>query len=1079
MAQDLVYYFDKITHEKIELGEIQTGFNMCFTIDGTKDSAKVIVWTYNRNVIQPNTIIYHAKTNTWWVVSHDKVDRYTNENETFVYTHELTLNGAFELLNARDLTDCGFNQNTYTIEDFINRLFALSNFEFPVEIETNGNIYLYDIVDYIKTYENYTLLSALREFLDGYNLVGKLSFTTTNNVITGAKLSLISKAGNVNQVANENIFIDNKENRNIDKNSYGTIVVSNAENVISTRAKTYPTKGTAKLSAENSANITNTNATIRLPSNINKINWIKVINPFYLVIQVRGNYTDTYDICVSADNDYLMSYRYNNIAQQIKNSYGNEIYEKLMEVKNFVLDTYKKGQTTTLYSGWSYNPINRTFIAPTNNEDFYFPKIAYNTSTTEIFTGEFLLAEKQVRDGINQPNRCLYYTRGDNKISGFDWFSTNYSATNKIRIFSLKSSDLRSDTYDRGQRLVEESFEGNIDLDIYFTTFSSDTYYGNNYSIFTTTFIINYVPMSDLKIKTDNTGYDKDIHLYNQNGKLTDSVALSKLINSYSKEIQSDNITKYGNYYDIDSIPQIGTIVNFDSGDYVINNVSMDISQNENFEYYFACEFSLSKFVATKSLMTNPNSNIRDYGIPQNNNVVRKQVYRDFYELDKTFDPNTDTEKYLGLDKILNIYENVSNFAEHIAFIKMTYEDNYGGAERNDYYYQLDTTTYILKKALYEIVDFRDNNIIGYDSQNVWSGFDITRVFTGMTDLISTPISYVDDNGKAEGIEICFATLEQATEVYGEYEQRKAQQYPSQYAQFKTSLYNYSVFIDKEIYVGTQAEDTYIFSGTAMLTGFKISVDITSILPSTNIPLSELSARDIVVSKIVGGEEIEPTLTEIRKDNNTYILDLYFESGDLGQFYLVNCNIVRNYISNGVLQNNDFIIREPNYYKDAIEVPFFEYACQIDDSENVLVGDDVLENKDSDIGYFYQWFLAPKGVANNNNFLGLDLPNIGERTPTGRVFENGCDLAYNSNNTEISILIWNGGIFDPVTNEVRYYGIKKYNKLDLENNDLVVIRVAKSSLERKLMFVVKNPSDFEISQDSRLLYLKINHYRLN
>ena len=33
--------------------------------------------------------------------------------------------------------------------------------------------------------------------------------------------------------------------------------------------------------------------------------------------------------------------------------------------------------------------------------------------------------------------------------------------------------------------------------------------------------------------------------------------------------------------------------------------------------YYIDCEFTLSRKIAVKSLMTNPNTNIRDYGIPQ------------------------------------------------------------------------------------------------------------------------------------------------------------------------------------------------------------------------------------------------------------------------------------------------------------------------------------------------------------------------------------------------------------------------------------------------------------------------------
>ena len=128
MARDLVYSFDKNTEKGYSLGEIQSDFNLSFVIDGTKDSAKMLVWNYEDAEVEPWTIIYHPKTDTWWVVSHDKVERYTSENNKFVYVHNLELLGAIELLNARDLTDCGFNDNKYAVDSFIIRLFSLSNF---------------------------------------------------------------------------------------------------------------------------------------------------------------------------------------------------------------------------------------------------------------------------------------------------------------------------------------------------------------------------------------------------------------------------------------------------------------------------------------------------------------------------------------------------------------------------------------------------------------------------------------------------------------------------------------------------------------------------------------------------------------------------------------------------------------------------------------------------------------------------------------------------------------------------------------------------------------------------------------
>ena len=178
MNKDLLYIFDKLTKKRATLGEIQKDFNMSFVMDGTKDSAKVIVKSFVENEVEPNTICLHPKTNTWWIVQRDKVERHLNDDNTFIYEHNLQLLGAIELLNARDLTDCGFNQGKYTVYQFIRRLFRLSNFEYDLSLSNVNYNFRSKIVDYVKTFENYTLLSALREFLDAYNMCPKLTFDT-------------------------------------------------------------------------------------------------------------------------------------------------------------------------------------------------------------------------------------------------------------------------------------------------------------------------------------------------------------------------------------------------------------------------------------------------------------------------------------------------------------------------------------------------------------------------------------------------------------------------------------------------------------------------------------------------------------------------------------------------------------------------------------------------------------------------------------------------------------------------------------------------------------------------------------
>ena len=165
MARDVMYYYDrKPPFARHELGEIQSDFNMCIAIDGEKDSMQVQVWNYSENVVEPNTLLYHSSTDTWWVVKRDNVKRYANETN-YYYQHNLALNGAIDLLGSRDLTDCGFNDHTYTIEQFIRRLFKLSNFEFPrLSIGFGNNVDKDKIVDWFVYVEEFTFKK--QEYID-------------------------------------------------------------------------------------------------------------------------------------------------------------------------------------------------------------------------------------------------------------------------------------------------------------------------------------------------------------------------------------------------------------------------------------------------------------------------------------------------------------------------------------------------------------------------------------------------------------------------------------------------------------------------------------------------------------------------------------------------------------------------------------------------------------------------------------------------------------------------------------------------------------------------------------------------
>ena len=805
-----IYYFEKSKRYNEEhddyvyyghlLGEIQSNFSMAQTIDGTKDSMSCQVFSSNGNCVEPWTIVWHKDNDTWWVVSHDKVERYAYENG-FVYIHNLQLLGAIELLNARDLTDCAFNQNDYNLAQVITKLVNLSNFDIGWELDQETDINPYRItLDHVKTFENYTLLTALRELLDEYNSCPKLDFypyeyESGEYLINFARIMIKSKTGFINGSAIDiNVFDDVKETKTIDKNSFGSCVVSNADNVVSTHAKTYPSIGAVRLSSKE-WDITRDNAILRLPTKVFKMNWLKVSNGYCVVgmnsnltlpsiAQYEGKMRPFLETTIRTNWKLIR----NTIANALENTsieWAEEFEEQFNEELENIVKATQDYNTTTLYEGNQVNATTGDIVKGVNVP--YIAKI--DISDGSYVYRDFIVASKETRDMLKYPNQAIYWERGSDILEGFKGMSSIQTPGTPavIKIQNGMSTDaqtnnniiFRSEKTINGQTYYVEFYAGLGGL-------------SNEYRFSDAQFVVNYIPMSDIKIKVDNESNNRDIQLYNQNGKLTDSVALSKLLNSHAKEITSDNITRYKLYYDYASIPQIGETVISDGVEYVINNISYDFTQNDNGNYFIECEFTMSKAIAVKSMLVNPNTNVRDYGIPQNYNVKRKQVYRDYYELTYQVDPsaNQDTP-YFATDKVFKFVNSENNDNDFICQIGIGYENQINGSYK--WYYQVETTTYILNKSKYVVCDFKDNNIIGYSFMNMYSGFDITKLFdTNIS--INTPISYVDGVGKFESVDLLFLAPEKLEENYLSYKGGMG------YGNNNATIYNATCFIDVNLF---------------------------------------------------------------------------------------------------------------------------------------------------------------------------------------------------------------------------------------------------------------------------------------
>lgn len=995
MTKDLVYVFDKKTKASSLLGEIQTGFNMSLVNDGTKDSMKIIVWSWSNVEIEPHSVLLHKNTNTWWEVANDKVERTDNE-ECCLYIHNLEINGAIELLNARDLTDCGFNDNTYDVNQFITRLFRLSNFEYTLVFGSGVDInFLNKKVDFIKTFENYTLLSALREFLDAYNMCPKLTFSYTEYpdgqyTLLYAVLSIVAKTGDYSLPTHyDGDFTDIKEIRTMSKESFGTCVVSNAENVISSKHKTYPATGSVRLGSTKNLIVEGTtlnDGIIRLPSKVYKGNWIKIIYPLKVTLTISGSVTHTFTYTYERTEisfEKMTNYFANKIltdtaSQAIVNTFLSYFDNEIIKEKCYLMSsiTLYDGNKLVSYYGANNDQEGETIIKKGDDVPYLAELFFGDTAKPVVFT------DKNTKGMLKDIKQGICWERGSNIISGFDMFSGGAK-------LDVRYTDYGGLKYD-GDRNIVSFTQSGIQILVSIAGQRLKYVYTGSKSLATQlskiSFIIDYIPMADLKVKVDNTRDKNDIQLYNQNGKITDNVALSKLINSYSKEISSDTITKYRQDYSFSACPKVGSIVYIGKDPYVINNVSLDFALNEDngeMGYFINGEYTMSKYVSTKSLMVNPNTNIRDYSIPQNFNVKRKQLYRDYYELSYSVfeDANQDTS-YFDWQNVFLFATQTHEIGDFISIIKLTYDNAIGGDEdtgasaSNSWYYQLETTQYTLDKMLYVVLDFDDNNIIGYGSQNVFSGFDITRIFNDLTDTLNTPISYVDNNGKFKDIDLLLCSKEQLANIYDDYKDQQ----PA--TNWEGMLYNYSVFIPEEIY-------------------------------------------------------------------------------------------------NGALSSHEIRITENNYRKDAIEVPVFEYVCQIDDSEDILIGDNILSQHENCL-YFYSATIGSANQHFNQNNVANGNTLTETQSPVGWEINLGVSIgtATIDGNKILTLRLYDSMRYD-VNSASFSYG----NSTNIPSGrDIAIYRTALDTTTGKivandLLFIFKQvPSD---NINGNLMSVFINHYKLN
>lgn len=1121
MAYDKIYYFDKINHRRYELGEIQTNFNLNIVIDGDKDSMQIDVHSYSRDALQPNTIIYHANDPLqWFVVKKDNVKRNANE-KGFYYIHSITINGAIDLTKNRDLTDCGFNANGYTIDEFFKKLLKLSNFEFDYEIDYGNNVDKDKKVDYIKSYENYTLLTAIRDLFNGYNCDVKLGFQTFRiagyTTLTKAIFKIIPRTGNIDLTPIDiSEFNDIRESINFDKESYGTTVISNAQNVVSTLAKTFPQVGGVRVTGSDYETNINS-AYIKLPSPAWKVNWVKASSPSRATMTLQyASGDETIQIVVRSGTHYIYEPEkfYEELLNGARNTQGftQQDKEKIIEKKDEIIE-FCKMFSVSFYNNPTYNPRLNAPV-DTNNGSFikeentpYIPLLG-----PALIGHQVALVDKESASLVKNQACVIIWERGSDKITNLQGILNN-------QVLSGLDTQLVS----QYNRLIFSVANNRfISIVMNNATSTQPAYPTGNPYLFLgeVVFQVNYIPMSDIKIKQDNENNNNDIQLYNQNGKLNDSVALSKMVDSYSKEITNPTITRYGEYYNLNDIPQIGQIVMDGNNKYVINNISYNLypcesDDEDEVNYYCECEFTLAEFISTKSIMTSPNTNVRDYGIPQKYNVKRRQVYRDYYEFGFSYETLANQETpYAKLENYLQLSDSATpKDFDHTALIKIDYEQEVSG--QTSWYYQLNSTAYTMAKSVYEIIDFDDNNIIGYDIANSTTGFNMSDLWSNQYRAVTTPVSYVDDNGKFVGITLQMTGKEALEQAY---------------SQINTDnnpvMFSAHCFINSEIYnLVAYPLTPKTTQNINRETNFDISENpFGDYFYSFNLNKSDLGIPENAPNYYISinsdksvqcnGNELDATKYSL-SINNIYddgTMQILFEpldypvvvfgsnTGTLSFSFKINYR--------DITPLSDYIIDEPNYNKDPIEVPVFEYSLQFGDTKEVEVGDNILKNNVGMLS-FYTAVVVDKNTATPLNaskwFEGLSVSGDTYSDPNN-VYDcmveianpNYVNFALEDDNKKLRIKFFTNNI------TALFYGIESTDSFSLQSiekgstrkpksqlvdKDIIIYRHTIKSMtydsseeestceyDTELMYIIHAPQDAQFDNDD--LVLCLNYYKL-
>ena len=374
-----------------------------------------------------------------------------------------------------------------------------------------------------------------------------------------------------------------------------------------------------------------------------------------------------------------------------------------------------------------------------------------------------------------------------------------------------------------------------------------------------------------------------------------------------------------------------------------------------------------------------------------------------------------------------------------------------------------------------------------------------------------TPVSYFDNKGRFQGITLAFMNPTKLSELYEEIE--------NQYSPDANVMLSAHCFVGEEMFYGL--DETYSISEWTTYaepvestihgnTTCEIEIDFDGLIdanfdydlefenPSLEYPIgSGTYLGDVQIYSVTKLSKTKYRLIVYDIDSNIVATQFATPALDFG--------VTVNYkTSSGAQASADYVLSEPNYNKDAIEVPVFEYSLQIGDTKSVEIGDNILENSEGIVTLYTCVIRNANTVTQLNvNKYFEDLTISVEDNPDDPIYNKimtiGADksatISFEENNTIMRIKIYDGinAIFNVISAGFisQFQGVEQSEtqivKSALKNKDIVIYKqtitevqyrnnASTYSADKDLLFIIHNPQDINFDGDD--LLVNINHYRL-